>query len=105
MPMRRVEMVFDINTKNKIRFWVRMTLLVQFLVVVAVGLVAGVLGVSVYQLAAILTASTTALTTGLGLDYFTHAKDDNSAGSKDSNDIIDQKIYPRSSYRHEPYSK
>ena len=68
-------MTLDLETKNKIRLGVRITLLVQFLAVVATGVVAGLAGVIIPQLGALLTASTTALTTGLGLDYITKPSD------------------------------
>ena len=59
-----------LDQKNSLRVKVRLTLLGQWLLILCVALVVGVAGMDVKELSGILVASTTGMTAGLGLDYY-----------------------------------
>lgn len=60
-----------LEVKNRVRFRVRMFGIGQWAVVLGIGVAGWVVGKPLTDYAMLLTASTTGMTTMLGLDYFT----------------------------------
>jgi hypothetical protein len=64
-----------IDDKNKVRLRIRLAFVVQWMLITSSILLGMFLGLKMEYTGELLTASTTALTTALGLDYFSHPKE------------------------------